>query len=84
MERKNTGMKMLNLEEFMQAQISDRVKAMRKRERKRLDKIQRHTPARNPMGQAMWDKGHPVEKVDTKYNRKKLKKAVDIYRDTGI
>ena len=30
MERKNTGMKMLNLEEFMQAQISDRVKAMRK------------------------------------------------------
>ena len=84
MERKNTGMKMLNLEEFMQAQISDRVKAMRKRERKRLDKIQRHTPARNPMGQAMWDKGPPVEKVDTKYNRKKLKKAVDIYRDTGI
>ena len=84
MERKNTGMKMLNLEEFMQAQISDRVKAMRKRERKRLDKIQRHTPARNPMGQAMWNKGHPVEKVDTKYNRKKLKKAVDIYRDTGI
>ena len=77
-------MKMLNLEEFMQAQISDRVKAMRKRERKRLDKIQRHTPARNPMAKAMWDKGHPVEKVDTKYNRKKLQKPVDIYRDTGI
>ena len=57
---------------------------MRKRERKRLDKIERHTPARTPMAQAMWDKGHPVEKVETKYNRKKLKKAVDIYRDGGI
>jgi len=36
------------------------------------------------MAKAMWDKGHPVQKVDTKYNRKKLKKAVDIYRDTGL
>ena len=57
---------------------------MRKRERKRLDKIERGTPARNPMAKAMWDKGHPVQKVETKYNRKKLKKAVDIYRDTGL
>ena len=57
---------------------------MRKRERKRLDKIERGTPARNPMAKAMWNKGHPVQKVDTKYNRKKLKKAVDIYRDTGL
>ena len=57
---------------------------MRKRDRKRLDKIERGTPARNPMGQALWNKGHPVEKVETKYNRKKIKKAVDIYRDTEI
>ena len=77
-------MKMLNLEEFMQAQISDRVKAMRKRERKRLDKIERNTPGRNPLGQSMWERGHPVQKVETKYNRKKIKKAVDIYREDGI
>ena len=77
-------MEMLNLQDFFTAQIEERAKAMRKRERKRLDKVQRHTPARNPMAKAMWDKGHPVEKVGTKYNRKKLKKAVDIYRDTGI
>ena len=77
-------MKMLNLEDFLTAQINERAKAMRKRERKRLDKIERRTPARNPMAKAMWEKGHPVEKVETKYNRKKLKKAVDIYRDGGI
>ena len=77
-------METLNLQDFFTAQIEERAKAMRKRERKRLDKIQRHTPARNPMAKAMWDKGHPVEKVDTKYNRKKLQKPVDIYRDTGI
>ena len=77
-------METLNLQDFFMAQIEERAKAMRKRERKRLDKIERHTPARNPMAQAMWDKGHPVEKVETKYNRKKLKKAVDIYRDGGI
>ena len=77
-------MEMLNLEDFFTAQINERAKAMRKRERKRLDKIERGTPARNPMGKAMWEKGHPVQKVDTKYNRKKLKKAVDIYRDAGL
>jgi len=77
-------MEMLNLEDFFTAQINERAKAMRKRERKRLDKIERRTPARNPMAQAMWNKGHPVEKAETKYNRKKLKKAVDIYRDAGI
>ena len=77
-------MEVLNLQDFFTAQIEERAKAMRKRERKRLDMVQRHTPARNPMAKAVWDKGHPVEKVDTKYNRKKLKKAVDIYRDTGI
>jgi len=84
MERKNTGMKMLNLEEFMQAQISDRVKAMRKRERKRLDKVNRHMPARNPLGQSLWNKGHTVEGSGTKYNRKKLRKAVDLYREDQI
>ena len=77
-------MEMLNLQDFFIQQIEDRAKAMRKRDRKRLDKIERGTPARNPMSQAMWNKGHPVEKVDTKYNRKKIKKAVDIYRDTEI
>ena len=77
-------MEMLNLEDFFTAQINERAKAMRKRERKRLDKIERGTPARNPMGKAMWEKGHPVQKVDTKYNRKKMKKAVDIYRDAGL
>ena len=65
-------MEMLNLQDFFIQQIEDRAKAMRKRERKRLDKIERRTPARNPMAQAMWTKGHPVEKVETKYNRKKL------------
>ena len=77
-------MEMLNLEDFLTAQIEERAKAMRKRERKRLDKIERGTPARNPMAQAMWEKGHHVQKVETKYNRKKMKKAVDIYRDTGL
>ena len=77
-------MEMLNLQDFFTAQINERAKAMRKRERKRLDKIERRTPARNPMANAMWEKGHPVEKVETKYNRKKMKKAVDIYRDAGI
>ena len=77
-------MEMLNLQDFFLQQIEDRAKAMRKRDRKRLDKIERGTPARNPMSQAMRNKGHPVEKVDTKYNRKKIKKAVDIYRDTEI
>ena len=77
-------MEMLNLEDFLTAQIEERAKAMRKRERKRLDKIERHTPARNPMAKAMWEKGHHVQKVETKYNRKKMKKAVDIYRDGGI
>ena len=77
-------MEILNLEDLLTAQIEERSKAMRKRERKRLDKIERGTPARNPMAKAMWDKGHPVQKVETKYNRKKLKKAVDIYRDGGI
>ena len=72
-------METLNLQDFFMAQIEERAKAMRKRERKRLDKIERHTPARNPMAQAMWDKGPPVEKVETKYNRKKRKKAGDIY-----
>ena len=77
-------MEMLNLEDFLTAQIEERAKAMRKRERKRLDKIARGTPARKPMAKAMWEKGHHVQKVETKYNRKKLKKAVDIYRDAGI
>ena len=77
-------MEMLNLEDFLTAQIEERAKAMRKRERKRLDKIERGTPARNHMAKAMWEKGHHVQKVETKYNRKKLKKAVDIYRDTGL
>ena len=77
-------MEMLNLEDFLTAQINERAKAMRKRERKRLDKIARHTPARNPMAKAMWERGHAIEKVETKYNRKKMKKAVDIYRDGGI
>ena len=77
-------MEMLNLQDFFTAQINERAKAMRKRERKRLDKIERRTPARNPMANAMWEKGHPVEKVETKYNRKKMKKAVDIYRDAGL
>ena len=77
-------METLNLEDFITAQINERAKAMRKRERKRLDKIERHTPARNPMAKAMWERGHAIEKVETKYNRKKLKKAVDIYRDGGI
>ena len=77
-------MEMLNLEDFFTAQIEERAKTMRKRERKRLDKIERHTPARNPMGKAMWERGHPVQKVETKYSRKKLKKAVDIYREDGI
>ena len=77
-------MEMLNLHDFLIEQIEDRAKAMRKRERKRLDKIERRTPGRNPMGNAMWERGHAIEKVETKYNRKKLKKAVDIYRDGGI
>ena len=77
-------MEMLNLQDFFIQQVEDRAKAMRKRDRKRLDKIERGTPARNPMSQAMWSKGHPVEKVETKYNRKKIKKAVDIYRDNEI
>ena len=77
-------METLNLQDFFMAQIKERTRTMRKRERKRLDKIERGTPARNPMAKAMWDKGHPVQKVETKYNRKKLKKAVDIYRDGGI
>ena len=77
-------MEMLNLQDFFIQQVEDRAKAMRKRDRKRLDKIERGTPARNPMSKALWNKGHPVEKVDTKYNRKKIKKAVDIYRDTEI
>ena len=77
-------MEMLNLHDFLIEQIEDRAKAMRKRERKRLDKIERRTPGRNPMGQSMWERGHPVQKVETKYSRKKMKKAVDIYRDGGI
>ena len=77
-------MEMLNLQDFFMAQIEERTRTMRKRERKRLDKIERGTPARNPMAKAMWEKGHHVQKVETKYNRKKLKKAVDIYRDGGI
>ena len=77
-------MEMLNLHDFLIEQIEDRAKAMRKRERKRLDKIERRTPGRNPMGQSMWERGHPVQKVETKYSRKKLKKAVDIYREDGI
>ena len=74
----------LNIQDFFLQQVEDRAKAMRKRDRKRLDKIERGTPARNPMGKALWNKGHSVEKVGTKYNRKKIKKAVDIYRDTEI
>ena len=77
-------METLNLEDFLTQQIEERTKTMRKRERKRLDKIERHSPAGNPMGKAMWEKGHPVQKVETKYSRKKLKKAVDIYREDGI
>ena len=77
-------MEMLNLEDFLTAQIEERAKAMRKRERKRLDKIERGTPARNPKAKAMWEKGHHVQKVETKYNRKKMKKAFDIYRDAGL
>ena len=77
-------MEMLNLEDFFTAQIEERAKAMKKRERKRLDKIERRTPGRNPMGQSMWERGHSVQKVETKYSRKKLKKAVDIYREDGI
>ena len=77
-------MEMLNLQDFFMAQIEERTLTMRKRERKRLDKIERHTPELNPLAKSMWDKGHPVEKVETKYNRKKRKKAVDIYRDGGI
>ena len=77
-------METLNLQDFFMAQIKERTRTMRKRERKRLDKIERGTPARNPMAKAMWEKGHHVQKVETKYNRKKLKKAVDIYRDGGI
>ena len=77
-------MEMLNLQDFFMAQIEERTRTMRKRERKRLDKIERRTPARNPMAKAMWEKGHHVHKVETKYNRKKMKKAVDIYRDAGL
>ena len=77
-------METLNLQDFLTQQIEERTRTMRKRERKRLDKIERHTPGRNPMGKAMWERGHPVQKVETKYNRKKLKKAVDIYREDGI
>ena len=77
-------MEMLNLQDFFTAQIEERTRPMRKRDRKRLDKIERGTPARNPMAKAMWEKGHHVQKVETKYNRKKLKNAVDIYRDAGI
>ena len=77
-------METLNLQDFFMAQIEERTRTMRKRERKRLDKIERGTPARNPMAKAMWEKGHHVQKVETKYNRKKMKKAVDIYRDAGL
>ena len=77
-------MEMLNLEDFFTAQIEERAKAMKKRERKRLDKIERRTPGRNPMGQAMWERGHAVEKVETKYNRKKIKKAVDTFRENEL
>ena len=77
-------MEMLNLQDFFTAQIEERTRTMRKRERKRLDKIERHTPGRNPLGQSMWERGHPVQQVETKYSRKKLKKAVDIYREDGI
>jgi len=41
-------------------------------------------PARNPLGQSLWNKGHTVEGSGTKYNRKKLKKAVDLYREDQI
>ena len=77
-------MEMLNLEDFFTAQIEERAKAMKKRERKRLDKIERRTPGRNPMGQAMWERGHAIEKVKTKYNRKKMKKAVDTFRENEL
>tara|TARA_R110002020_G_scaffold441782_1_gene652784 strand:+ start:655 stop:888 length:234 start_codon:yes stop_codon:yes gene_type:complete len=77
-------METLNLQDFLTAQVEERTKTMRKRERKRLDKIERNTPGRNPLGQSMWERGHPVQKVETKYNRKKIKKAVDIYREDGI
>jgi len=77
-------MEMLNLEDFFTAQIEERAKTMKKRERKRLDKVNRHMPARNPLGQALWNKGHTVEGSGTKYNRKKLKKAVDLYREDQI
>jgi len=77
-------METLNLQDFLTQQIEERTRTMRKRERKRLDKIERATPARNPMGQAMWERGHPVQKVETKYSRKKLKKAVDIDRNAGV
>tara|TARA_R110001583_G_scaffold21149_1_gene80446 strand:- start:131 stop:364 length:234 start_codon:yes stop_codon:yes gene_type:complete len=77
-------MEMLNLQDFFTAQIEERAKAMRKRERKRLDKVNRHMPARNPLGQSLWNKGHTVEGSGTKYNRKKLKKPVDLYREDQI
>ena len=77
-------METLNLQDFLTAQVEERTKTMRKRERKRQDKIERHTPGRNPLGQSMWERGHPVQKVEPKYSRKKMKKAVDIYRDGGI
>ena len=77
-------MEMLNLHDFLIEQIEDRAKAMRKRERKRLDKIERRTPGRNPMGNAMWERGHAIEKVKTKYNRKKMKKAVDTLRENEL
>jgi hypothetical protein len=77
-------MEMLNLHDFLIEQIEDRAKAMRKRERKRLDKIERHTPGRNPMGKAMWERGHAIEKVKTKYNRKRMKKAVDTFRENEL
>ena len=77
-------MEMLNLHDFLIEQIEDRAKAMRKRERKRLDKIERRTPGRNPMGQSMWERGHAIEKVKTKYNRKKMKKAVATFRENEL
>ena len=77
-------METLNLQDFLTAQVEERTKTMRKRERKRLDKIERSTTGRKPLGQSMWERGHPVQKVETKYSRKKLKKAVDIYREDGI
>ena len=77
-------METLNLQDFLTQQLEERTKTMRKRERKRLDKIERHTPGRNPMGNAMWERGHPVQKVETKYNRKKIKKAVDTFRENEL